>query len=112
MKIEENSVLNNSLLLWGEEVAHRFYTLGTIFQICILKDKSNPERIFIVANTHLHSKPSVPYIRLFQMALLVRHVEGLVLRYKETEGKTACVLLCGDFNSTPNTGLIEYLQTG
>ena len=112
IKIEENSVLHNSLLLWGGVVAYHFYMLGTIFQICILQDKSNPGRVFIVANTHLHSRPSVPYIRLFQIALLVRHIEGLVQRYKEKEGKIACVLLCGDFNSSPNSGLFEYLQTG
>ena len=111
MKIPENLVLYNSLLLWGEEVSYRFSMLGTIFQICILRDRSRPDRVYLVANTHLHSKPSLPYIRLFQMALLVRHVEGLVQRYK-AEGKVVSVVLCGDFNSNPDTGLIEFLQTG
>ncbi|KAI6659768.1 2',5'-phosphodiesterase 12-like [Oopsacas minuta] len=112
MRVEENSVLYNSLLLWGEEVSYHFLSLGTIFQICILKDKSNPKRVYLVANTHLHSRPSVPYLRLFQMALLITHMERLVEQYKKREGKEACVLLCGDFNSTPDTGLIQFVQTG
>ena len=112
MKIPENLVLYNSLLLWGGDVAFRFSSLGTIFQICVLRDKSSPSRVFLVANTHLHSRPKVRYIRLFQMALLVRHLEGLVQRYKENGENTVSVILCGDFNAIPNTGLIEFLQTG
>ena len=112
MRIPENLELYNALLLWGGEVCYKFLTLGTIFQICILKDKLRQDKLFIVANTHLYFRSSVPYIRLFQMALLVRHLELLVKQYKETEGKQVSVLLCGDFNSSPENGLIEFLQTG
>lgn len=60
---------------------------------------------FVVTNTHLFWRPHYNYLRLRQVHQLLRAVNQL----PEDSGH---VIVCGDFNVTPNDALYEILTKG
>lgn len=64
----------------------------------------------IVGTTHLYYKPDADHIRLLQIALIMRELENLKKVSEETFGMKFTLLLCGDFNSTPPFGVLEFMR--
>eukprot|EP00750_Incisomonas_marina_P008898 INCI15733.2.p1 GENE.INCI15733.2~~INCI15733.2.p1 ORF type:complete len:756 (+),score=78.66 INCI15733.2:201-2468(+) len=60
---------------------------------------------FIVANTHFHSSPTSPHVRILQAI-------GLVKAISDCYGANARLIICGDLNSTTETGAVEFLLRG
>ncbi|CAL1169132.1 unnamed protein product [Cladocopium goreaui] len=58
-----------------------------------------------VVNTHILCDPGAADVKLFQAHLLLKAIQGT----------TACrmpILVCGDFNSTPDSAVYEYFRRG
>ena len=69
--------------------------------------------IVIVANTHLYFEPNADHIRLIQTEMCRAELEKEKRRMMEKfPGKRVTSIFCGDFNSTPPFGVVEYLTTG
>ena len=62
-----------------------------------------------VANTHLYSNPSAPDVKLWQCLALVNEVENLV--NAPPPARPLPVMLCGDFNSSPDSAVYELLAS-
>jgi len=70
-------------------------------------------QLLVVGNTHLFFQPNADHIRLIQAEMC--RVELEVAREKIMEmfpDSKVSIMLCGDFNSTPPFGVLEYFNGG
>mmetsp|Transcript_11182 Transcript_11182/g.24646 ORF Transcript_11182/g.24646 Transcript_11182/m.24646 type:complete len:599 (-) Transcript_11182:217-2013(-) len=86
---------------------------GNIALAVILEDRLQKKNgsaagqghILCVVNTHILCDPGAADVKLFQAHLLLKAIQGT----------TACrmpILVCGDFNSTPDSAVYEYFRRG
>lgn len=80
---------------------------GNVGLITILDcvDGSGP---LVIANTHAYWDPECWDVKLFQIDAFLQEVEGVVNRL----GGNVPLILCGDFNSTPDSNVYDLLSTG
>lgn len=78
---------------------------STSLQVSLLQDLLEPDRTLCVANTHLFWHPTGGNVRLVQMGVALRHLSHVI----NTVSPGAPLVFCGDFNSTPNSGVCELL---
>lgn len=64
-----------------------------------------------VANTHLLFNPRRGDVKLAQLAIVLAEIDNMV-RLCKVKGHACEVILCGDFNSLPNTPLYQLIITG
>jgi len=67
---------------------------------------ANGGHLIGVVNTHILADPGFTDVKLWQAHLLMQQVELLA------KSQNMPVLLCGDFNSTPDSAVYEYLRHG
>jgi CCR4-NOT transcription complex subunit 6 len=59
-----------------------------------------------IANTHLYSNKDFPDVKLWQAWQLLQELENFAM----TRGTSLPLLICGDFNSTPDTAVYDLLM--
>ncbi|XP_027028452.2 protein angel homolog 1 isoform X2 [Tachysurus fulvidraco] len=64
-----------------------------------------------VANTHLLFNPRRGDVKLAQLAIVLAEIDSIVREYK-VKGLECEIILCGDFNSLPNTPLYNLIVMG
>ncbi|ORY49370.1 hypothetical protein BCR33DRAFT_757418 [Rhizoclosmatium globosum] len=104
-----------------EDVFNRVMVKDNIGLITVLesKDAQNPFKL-IVVNTHLHWDPSDGDVKLVQTAMLLEELAKIVAQYQpatppganKPKENTIPILLCGDFNSLPESGVHQLLTQG
>lgn len=74
----------------------------------VLPSRANREPInqICVANTHLYSNKDYPDVKLWQTWQLLQELETFVL----SRGQNLPLMICGDFNSTPDTAVYDLLS--
>ena len=77
-----------------------------IAQIVILETTSRPSSLLCVANTHLYANFFKPEIKLWQSIILMRQLEHIATQ------RDIPMILCGDFNSEPDSAVYEYIKRG
>ncbi|KAG9260202.1 2',5'-phosphodiesterase 12 [Astyanax mexicanus] len=85
-----------------EKVVQRSTTL----QVTVLQSVGDPSKIVYVGNTHLYWHPKGSNVRLIQVAVALQHLKRV------TEEHPGTLIFCGDFNSTPSSGLFQLLSQG
>ncbi|CAL1614220.1 unnamed protein product [Knipowitschia caucasica] len=78
---------------------------STALQVSVLQDLVQPERSLCVANTHLYWHPTGGNTRLVQMGVALTHLGHVI----GSVSPGAALVFCGDFNSTPHSGVFELL---
>lgn len=81
---------------------------SSVLQVSVLESTKDPTKKICVANTHLYWHPRGGYIRLVQMAIALSHIRHV--SWGLYPGIP--VIFCGDFNSTPSTGLYHFVING
>ncbi|XP_067907787.1 2',5'-phosphodiesterase 12 isoform X2 [Heterodontus francisci] len=81
---------------------------STSFQVCVLQSLKDSSKKLCIGNTHLYWHPKGGHIRLVQIAVAFRHLQQVATEIYPD----APVIFCGDFNSTPNTGLYDFVTKG
>jgi len=73
-----------------------------------LATRSNREPInqVCIANTHLYSNKDFPDVKLWQTWQLLQELETFVM----SRGTNLPLMICGDFNSTPDTAVYDLLS--
>lgn len=73
-----------------------------------LSTRGNREPInqVCIANTHLYSNKDCPDVKLWQTWQLLQELETFVL----SRGQNLPLMICGDFNSTPDTAVYDLLS--
>ncbi|CAH6778946.1 2',5'-phosphodiesterase 12 [Phodopus roborovskii] len=81
---------------------------SSVLQISVLQSTKDSSKKICVANTHLYWHPKGGYIRLIQMAIALVHI-----RHVSCDLYPGIpVIFCGDFNSTPSTGMYHFVING
>ncbi|XP_053172250.1 2',5'-phosphodiesterase 12 [Scomber japonicus] len=93
-KVSANSTLKDKIL-----------QRSTTLQVTVLEDLNKPDRKLCVANTHLYWHPKGGNVRLVQLGVAMQHLSHVINEL--TPG--APLVFCGDFNSTPNTGVFQLI---
>ena len=70
-------------------------------------DNPNQRDIVIVANTHIHWNPEFSDVKLVQTQIFTEKLTELRKKYKMPP-----LIVCGDFNSTPDSGVYELITKG
>ncbi|KAM5148877.1 2',5'-phosphodiesterase 12 [Mantella aurantiaca] len=81
---------------------------SSALQVTVLESTKDPSKKVCLANTHLYFHPNGGNIRLIQMAVALAHVRHVA--YELYPGIP--VIFCGDFNSTPSTGMYSFVKDG
>ncbi|KAL5106188.1 CCR4-NOT transcription complex subunit 6-like [Taenia crassiceps] len=89
--------------------------IGVVLEI---KDSGVNSRRFCVTTGHIHWDPEHSDVKLIQTILWTAELWSRLERFSGDSGKPGLgasrmpVILCGDFNSLPDSGVVEYLSTG
>lgn len=79
-----------------------------IAQIVVLDtlSRSRQSSLMCIANTHLYSNHQCPDVKLWQTMTLMRELDQFV------HSRDVSLILCGDFNSEPESAVYEFLGDG
>nr|CAD7433435.1 unnamed protein product [Timema monikensis] len=100
-KIEKNGAL-----------AERFLARTTCLQCTILESVEDPREQVIVGNTHLYFHPNADHIRLLQGGMTIIYLEDIFAKLLSmSTDKRVSMVVCGDFNSTPECGVYQLFTT-
>ncbi|ORX90110.1 hypothetical protein K493DRAFT_288487 [Basidiobolus meristosporus CBS 931.73] len=100
-----------------EDFFNRFMTKDNISGLALLETKETKQQL-LVANAHIHWDPAFSDVKLIQVGMLMNEVtrcgnewiKRYRLAYKDISKLP--ILLCGDFNSLPTSGVYEFLSRG
>jgi len=111
-----------------EDMFNRVMTKDQIAVVTLLEHRASGARL-IVANTHIHWDPEFRDVKLVQTAMLMDEVskiandfarlpsrlnlaEGYDKAPTYSNGTKIPTIVCGDFNSIPESGVYEFLSRG
>jgi CCR4-NOT transcription complex subunit 6 len=77
---------------------------GNVGMFIVLEDRST-QRLLCVANVHTYWNPEFADVKLWQTWILCQELEKLVV------ARSLPLLLCGDFNSMPDSAVYELLAS-
>ncbi|XP_069499780.1 2',5'-phosphodiesterase 12 [Ambystoma mexicanum] len=80
----------------------------TALQVSVFQSINDPSRKMCVANTHLYFHPKGGNIRLLQSAIALTHIKHVTSELYPG----IPVIFCGDFNSTPSSGMCSFFKNG
>ncbi|XP_034632884.1 2',5'-phosphodiesterase 12 [Trachemys scripta elegans] len=81
---------------------------SSVLQVSVLQSTNDPLRKICIANTHLYWHPKGGNIRLIQIAVALSHIRHVTCDLYSG----IPVIFCGDFNSTPSTGMYSFINSG
>lgn len=100
------------------EVYEKLRNRTTVAQIAVLRHNKQPQNYVCVVNTHLYFRPNAHFIRNLQTMIVLNYlkktIDQLEIDLVEIYGTSyqVGVLLCGDFNSLPGSGVVKLLSDG
>jgi CCR4-NOT transcription complex subunit 6 len=120
-----------------DDMFNRVLGKDNIAVICLMENRETGTR-FIIANAHIHWDPAYRDVKLVQVALLVDEIEKIAHSFAKypprppaptdvensfdstpsrpppvyTDGTKIPLIICGDFNSVPSSGVYEFMSTG
>lgn len=96
----------------AEDAFNRVMVKDNIAVLSLLEYKVTGQRI-IVANAHLHWDPAFKDVKLIQTAMVLEEIEKMGKNWnKSNPGQQLPLILAGDFNSLPDSGVVEFLSQG
>jgi CCR4-NOT transcription complex subunit 6 len=75
-------------------------------QQSISRSSREPINQVCIANTHLYSNKDYPDVKLWQTLHLLQELETFIM----ARGTNLPLMICGDFNSTPDTAVYDLLS--
>lgn len=110
-----------------EDIFNRVMTKDNVAAVAMLEHRVTGAKL-LVANAHVHWDPQFCDVKLVQSAMLMEQLETIGNRFakmptvtkpenggqapKYTTGKQIPTVICGDFNSTPDSGVYEFFSQG
>ncbi|CXI81381.1 carbon catabolite repressor protein 4, putative [Plasmodium berghei] len=73
------------------------------------ENRKNKKKVVIVANTHIIANPEATYVKIWQTQILVKVIEYLKINFIQKYEIIPSIIICGDFNSTPNSAVYQLL---
>lgn len=94
-----------------EDAFNRVMVKDNIAVVALLEKRSTGQR-YIVANAHLHWDPAFKDVKLLQSAMLLEEIQRLTGLWSTKTFRTFPVIITGDLNSLPDSGVVEFLTHG
>ncbi|KAK0527800.1 Glucose-repressible alcohol dehydrogenase transcriptional effector [Tilletia horrida] len=115
-----------------QDMFNRVMTKDQIAVIALLENRATGARL-IVANAHIYWDPEFRDVKLVQVAMLMDELEKIAAQFAKLPPKLSSMLaepyrkrgppayrdgtciptiICGDFNSVPDTGVYTFLRNG
>ncbi|GAA5835565.1 hypothetical protein JCM11251_002965 [Rhodosporidiobolus azoricus] len=111
-----------------EDMFNRVMTKDNIAVVTLLEHRASGARL-IVANAHIHWDPEFRDVKLVQVAMLMDELNKIANDFAKlparmnlaegydkaphyANGSKIPTVICGDFNSVPDSGVYEFLQSG
>ncbi|GAA5903690.1 hypothetical protein JCM5296_002120 [Sporobolomyces johnsonii] len=111
-----------------EDMFNRVMTKDQIAVVTLLEHRASGARL-IVANTHIHWDPEFRDVKLVQVAMLMDEISKIANDFARlpsrlnladgydkaptyANGTKIPTIVCGDFNSVPDSGVYEFLSRG
>eukprot|EP00397_Hematodinium_sp_SG-2012_P013331 GEMP01013532.1.p1 GENE.GEMP01013532.1~~GEMP01013532.1.p1 ORF type:complete len:566 (+),score=114.74 GEMP01013532.1:118-1815(+) len=88
---------------WAPTVKTVIENLGTVAQICTVKEKRTG-KVLVICNTHLFYHPDACHIRVLQVAKLIEILAPIVKKTGATP------IIVGDLNALPGSACMRLLQ--
>ena len=85
---------------------------GNVAVFTMLEDLRHGGRPLVVANTHITADVDAGDVKIWQTQTLLESLYQWVMRYSASAPLSYPVILCGDFNSTPDSSVYELLMAG
>ncbi|PSN31480.1 CCR4-NOT transcription complex subunit 6-like-B [Blattella germanica] len=111
-------VLGMCLLLAGSK-AQFGYVYGLVVISCLPPDVSQVHQPILVCTAHIHWDPEFCDVKLIQTMMLSNELRSILEEASHNfrpghkpDTNNIQLLLCGDFNSLPDSGVIEFLTSG
>lgn len=106
---------------------NRIMPFDNIANVCLFESRATDARL-IVVNAHIHWDPTYRDVKLVQVAMMVDEIDKIAgqfarlsPKYKQGSSSTAPVyksgtdiplIICGDYNSIPASGVYEFFTNG
>jgi CCR4-NOT transcription complex subunit 6 len=101
-----------------DTIFNRLLTKDNIAVLTLLQSKQSGSKL-LVANTHIHWDPTYSDVKIVQTSMLIEEIESCLKKYSGGKGSnfspSSCpipAVICGDFNSTPDSGVFEFMSRG
>eukprot|EP01135_Chromosphaera_perkinsii_P012169 Nk52_evm7s2604 gene=Nk52_evmTU7s2604 len=104
------AVANMSDQKIGEDMLNRVMSKDNVGVILLLESKLT-KSVVCVANAHVHWNPEFKDVKVIQTAMLMEEIKKMFL-IKYGRGNFPPIVICGDFNSLPDSGVYQYLSEG
>lgn len=110
-----------------DDIYNRVMNKDNVALITVLERISGPDdeeplegpTLFIVTTTHLLWNPTFSDVKIVQVALLLEELDRVAAKYASnakypeiTDGKKIPMIIAGDFNSTPDSGVYQLFSQG
>lgn len=113
---------NRPTLRTSDDWFNRVQTKDHIAVIATLINRATGTRL-IIANAHINWEPQFRDVKLVQVALLMDFLRGIAddfadmevassVRNRYTKGSQIPTIVCGDYNSDPDSGVYEFMSRG
>lgn len=90
-------------------VNKREFRKWNVAQLLIFQALETPNKqLFCVGNTHLHWDPSLEHVKVAQAHYVMHQIDELKSKFRVDFP----IILCGDFNSKPNSRVYELIRDG
>jgi len=102
-KFELEKSTNTIKMDYGHKYEHSMdFQRGGVAVFARLKSIKNPDIVLNIINTHLYWDPNFEFVRYLQTSLIYKMIEKHI-------DNTDNILLCGDFNATPDSNVVKLL---
>lgn len=88
-----------------QDIFNRVMNKDNIAVVCLLESRKTGTRI-ISANAHIHWDPAFKDVKLVQVAMLMEELSSMA------KNENSPIVICGDFNSIPSSGVYQLLSEG
>ncbi|XP_022672627.1 CCR4-NOT transcription complex subunit 6-like isoform X2 [Varroa jacobsoni] len=97
----------------SDDMLNRVMTKDNISLAVLLQLKEHPDVPVLVCTAHIHWDPEYCDVKLIQTMMLMNELQTIHEKSKALAKTTDIpIILTGDLNSLPDSGVIEYLRNG
>lgn len=93
------------------DIYNRVMNKDNIAVFAMLEDKITNKYV-LVANSHIHWDPSHADVKLVQVGVLMDEINKFSRKHLSSSTDKMSTIICGDFNSAPDSGVYEYFSKG
>eukprot|EP00126_Sphaerothecum_destruens_P004176 Sdes_comp18039_c0_seq1m7371 len=94
----------------GDDMLNRVFCKDNIAVLLLLESKIS-KSVVCCANAHIHWNPEFKDVKVIQAYMLLEEIKKIFwARYGRSISPP--IVLCGDFNSLPDSGVYEFLKSG